>query len=227
MFKTVLQIVNEVQRKLGVNVTPALTTTKFSNVLLQFLNEVTAELNDFGPFQEVYREVLVTAKTSVGVYTIVPASGNFVGRVYEIAFEGDTAPLQVRTIEDIRRLRRLGSTGRPRQYSLIGTDVSGHPQFRIYPVTSSFYNDRTFNCAVYVKPPDYTTADADKIVPYAANVVIKGVYAKGLLDEAGGEATRQFQVAYQEYMSAQQSALNRLTGNTGVDTYLVPGRFVR
>ena len=227
MFKSVLQIINEVQRKLGINVTATLTETKHARALLQWLNEVIAELNDFGPFQEVYREVLVTAATSVGTYTIVPASGMYVGRVYEIALQGDTAPLQLRTIEDIRRLVRLGSTGRPRQYALKGVNVSGHPNFEVYPITSTTYNGRTFDCAIYIKPPDYTDADAAQVVPYAANVVIKGLYAKALLDEAAGEATNQYQVAYQEYLAAMQAALNRLTGNTGVDTYLMPGRFVR
>ena len=227
MFKTVLEIINEVQRKLGLNVTATVSETKHARALLQWLNEVVAELSDFGPFQEVYREVNVTAQTSVATYTIVPASGMFVGRVYEIAFQGDTAPLQVRTIEDIRRLSRLESVGRPRQYTLKGVNASGHPQFETYPVTSSTYNGRTFNCAIYIKPPDYTDADGAEQVPFAANVVIKGLYAKALLDEAGGEATNQYKMAYQEYLDGRQAALNRLTGNTGVDTYLVPGRFVR
>ena len=45
---TVLQVVNEVQRKLGLNTTPTLLTNKISIELVDHINDVVSDLSDFG-----------------------------------------------------------------------------------------------------------------------------------------------------------------------------------
>lgn len=220
---SVLGIINEVQEKLSVNRTTTVDETRLSLLLLRLLNETVAECVDYGDWQELFRETLVTASSSVEEYTITPETSALVQRVYEIHFGTQVSPLEVRTIEDIRRLQKTRGFGEPRQFAIIGVDAStGNPNFRPYPIPGSNENNDTFDIAYYIKPPLYTTNDNNTIPPLPANVLIQGVYAKAVLEESGQEPTNQYQVAYQEYIRMRKEALNRFTSDTGVDIMLQP-----
>ena len=67
-----------------------------------------------------------------------------------------------------------------------------------------------------------TTADSTATPAFPSRVLVQGVYAKALLEENGQEPTRQFEIAYQEYIRMQREALNRLTVDTGGDVQFVP-----
>ena len=60
-----------------------------------------------------------------------------------------------------------------------------------------------------------TPVDATAQPRLPANVLIAGTYAKALLEENGGEPTREFQMAYQEYTKQREEARNRFTADTG------------
>ena len=223
----VISIINEVQRKLAVNTQTSLTGTKLTTVLLDFLNDVIDEISDFGDWQQMYREVDITAASSVGEYKIAVSAD--VHHVYEIVWGDDVAPLEVRTIEDIRRLQRLASFGTPRQFAIVG--VSGtSPKFRIYPIPTQAAIDAessaggVFDVAYYKKPRLFTavTADATAVPAFPKKVLVQGVYAKAILEENGGEPSPQYQVVYAEYERMRQEALNRFTTDTGTDIYITP-----
>lgn len=219
--QTILQIVNRVQRKQAINETTTLTQTKNATVLLDMLNEVVSELGDYGRWQELYRNVEITAQSSVGDYTIAVSA--VVHDVFEIVYDNQIAPLEVRDLEDIRRLQRIGSFGTPRQFGIIGVNAStGNPIFGVYPIPGQVEAGNPFQVAYYIKPPLYETTDANVIVPFPADVVFQGVYAKALLEDNGGEPTRQYQLAYAEYERMKNAALNRYNSSTGTDTYLQP-----
>lgn len=57
--------------------------------------------------------------------------------------------------------------------------------------------------------------------------MVQGVYAKAVLEESGQEPTRQYQVAYQEYVKMRGEALNRFTADTDKGIQLVPARHRR
>lgn len=220
--RTVLEVVNEVQGRLSVNKTTTLTATKHATVLLGLLNEVVDELSDFGDWQEMFIEVTVTASSSVGEYAVNPSSG-IVKNIYEVAFDTDVAPLEVRDIQDIRRLQRLSSFGRPRQFSVVGVDnSSGNPKFRVYPVPGSNENNLTFSIAGFKKPPLYQTSDTTEEIEFPAAVVIQGLYAKALMEENGGEPTQQYQTAQAMYERMKNEALNRYNADTGTDIFVTP-----
>ena len=213
---TILQIVNEVQRRLGVTPTATLTATKQATMLLDLLNDVIDEVSDFGDWQELFRETTVTASSSLGEYEIAVSAP--VKNIYEIVYDNNTAPLNVVEIQDIRRLQRLASYGVPRQFAVVG--VSGvNPKFRVYPIPTTA---ATFDIAYYVKPRIYTTSDAAVLPTFPGRMLVMGVYAKALLEENGGESGPQYTVAYAEYMRMRQEAANRLTADTGTDIYMVP-----
>lgn len=221
---SVLEILNEVQRRLGVNPTNAVSDTRHSLMLLQLLNEVVAEVNDYGRWQELYEEVLVTAQTSVNTYAIKSA-GREVQSIIEVSFDNDPAQLENRPLEDIRRLTRVGGTGTPRQYAIIGVDVSGNPEMRVYPQPGTSQNGSTFNIAIQAKERLFTQSDGSTVPLYPANLLIQGLYAKALLEENGGEATRQFEVAYQEYQRMAREAQRRFTADTEDVIVFTPHRF--
>lgn len=215
---SVIGIINEVQRRLGVDSTSTLTATKQTTVLLGLLNDVIDEVSDFGDWPQMFREVLVTAQSSVGTYKIAVSAD--VHNVYEMAWNNDVAPMEVLNIEDIRQLQRLTSHGVPRQFAMVG--VSGTvPKFRCSPVPTTA---ATFDVAYYKKPAMFDTgATAAAAIPaFPARMLIQGLYAKSLLEEAGGEQTTQFQTAYSEYLQMRKEALNRFTVDTGTSILFVP-----
>lgn len=216
--QTVLQIINQVQRLIGVDTTTTLTATKSTHLYLRFLNEVIAECADAGDWLELYDEVLVTAQSSVSQYTI--SATDPVHHVHEIRWGNDSSPLDHRSIEYMRRLLARPSYGTPRQFALTGVDsATNQPKFSTYqiPVTA-----KTFDVAFYKKPPLYDTNCTEDEPPFPANVLIKGTHAKALLDENGGEPTQQWEAVYREYLNLRHEALNRWTADTGTDIYLVP-----
>lgn len=221
--KTTLGVINEVERKLGLTASATLTTTNFTTLLLDLLNDVIDELSDFADWQQMYREVQVTAQSSVSQYEVAVSSQ--VKNLHEVVWDDDISPLEVRNIEDIRRLQRIGSFGVPRQFAIVG--VSGvNPLFRVYPVPASAQisnaTNGTFDIAYYKKPPLLTTSDASVTPAFPSRMLVQGLYAKALLEENGGEPTQEYRVAYGEYISMRKEAANRFTSDTGTDVYFVP-----
>lgn len=218
--QTVLAIVNEVQRLVGVDTTTTLTATKDTRLYLRFLNETVAECADAGNWLELYSTVLVTAQSSVSEYTV--NASDPVHHIYEIRWGTDTAPLEHRSIEYMRRLLAQPSHGTPRQFALTGVNsTSNQPKFSVYQIPTTA---QTFDVAFYKKPELYDTNCTEEEPPFPANVLIKGTHAKALLDENGGEPTNQWEVTYREYLDLRNQALNRWTADTGTDIYFVPQR---
>lgn len=220
-YKTVIGIVNEVERKLGVGESTFLTDKKLTTVILDFLNDTISECNDYGNWPQLFREVDVTASSSVESYELAVSAG--VQNIYEIHFNTQVSPLEVRSVEDMRRLQKTRGFGEPRQFSIV--DTSGaNPKFRPYPIPGSSQNNQVFDVAYYKRQRLYAavSADATATVLLPSRMLVQGTYAKALLEESGQEPTNQYQVAYQEYLRMRTEALNRLTSDTGTDVYFQP-----
>lgn len=219
--KTILEIINVVQRKLGVNTTDTVSQTAHSTMLLDLLNDVIDECSDYGDWQQMFREVEVTAISSVGTYE-VKASAQ-VKNVYEIVWDDDKSPLEVLDIQGIRHQQRRGSFGTPRHFAIVGMSAA-NPLFRVHPVPTTV---ATFDVAFFKKPRIYTTSDGGVSPSFPAKMLEQGLYAKALLEENGGDPVPQYEMAYNEYLRMRAEALNRYNADTGTDLYLVPtgGRF--
>jgi hypothetical protein len=220
--KTVLQIINEVEKKLSISTSSSLTATDYTQVLLQLLNEVIEDCADSGDWLELYAETTITAASSVGSYTIAP--GQLVHHIHEIAYEGQIAPLNTVDLSDINRLQRLNSFGVPRQYALAGVSVSADPLFRVHPIPGTSQAGDLFTISYYYKPNLLTTSDGATVPPFPANLLIAGLLAKARLEENGGEPSREYLADLQSYEALKHQALNRYTGDTGFETRLVPRR---
>ena len=193
-------------------------------MLLQLLNELIAEIHDYGNWPQYYEEAIVTASSSVRQYS-VSVSGREVHNLIEVAFEGQAGELENRPVEDIRRLRRVskGTTGTPRQYSLIDTDVSGNPRIEVYPQPGTTQNNKTFNIAIYSREPLLSTSDTAKELKFPGNLLVSGLYANALLEENGGEQTAQFQTAFALFQKMLRESQNRFTSDTEDTIRFTPG----
>ena len=220
--ETVLQIVNRVERKLGVPVSAALTSTKLSRELLDMLNEILDEISDAGDWAEYQRTANITALASTANYE-VEVSG-LVKNVREIVFGSATSPLIWRDLEDLRQLTRISTFGQPRQVSINGVNASsGNPNFLVSPVPAQVdASGKTFELLYYQKPALYGTSDGYQTVVFPSNLVTQGLYAKALLKESGGDPTGEYQVAYTEFLRMRKEANNRFNYDSGKTVYFQP-----
>lgn len=211
-YTSVLGIVNEVERKLATNESGRLDSTKFTKLLVDLLNDVIDECNDYGDWPQMFRETTATVSSSVGSYEIV-VSGQM-KNVYDIRFDTDISPLRSVDIAEIRRLQRTRMFGRPRHFATV--DVSGSNQnIRLSPIPGANENNKALDIAYYKKERLYTTvtADSSAVVMFPSRMLVQGTYAKALLEESGQQGTPQYQVAYQEYIRMRQEAYNRMRGD--------------
>lgn len=225
--RTVIGIINEVQRNIAVDETNFANTNKLATVILDNLNDTITECNDYGRWPHMFREAVVTASASVDRYELaVSAQINNIIEIHWANTAGeaeDVAPLRVVNVTDIRRLQKTRSFGVPRHFSVV--NVSGvNPIIRVHPIPGSNENMKTFDVAFYKKQRLFTTASADTTaVPlFDSRMLVYGTLAKTLLDESGQEATPQYTTVYQEYIRMRKEAYNRLTVDTGGDVQITP-----
>lgn len=210
---TVLQTVNEVQRKLGLTATSSVSTNSLAIQLVDFINDICNELSDFGNWQETLVSANVTAVTGQQDYSITTSANiKNIGDIYFISSAVRSGPMQHVTLEEMRLLTRSSSSGVPRQFTAFGTDNNGNPTLRTYPVASS---DGLFSVIYWQRTPHYTISDGALVIPFPARVVVLGVLAKQLLNESGGSPTPRYQQTYQDFLMARKEAFNRFGADTG------------
>jgi len=219
---TVLQTVNEVQRKLGLDATATLVANKVAIELVAHINDVVSNLSDFGNWMEQLATAKVTAVTSVRDYSI-PTSG-VVKNIGDIYISTRRGPLRSVDIDTMRVMTRTTAYGQPSQYCIFGTDSNGNPLVRVRPTPDSSQNGSLFSILYYLKPSLYTTADASTLIPFPARVVVLGTLASYTLRESGGAQSDMYTTFYNQYLDARRSALNRFNSYTGWDISYTPGR---
>lgn len=217
---TVLEVVNEVQRKLGLN-TSSLGGNKLAIQLVDFINDVCDDLSDFGNWQELVVSANVTASAGVRDYSIVTSAN--VKNIGDIYFSQRTGPLRHVTIEEMRLLTQVsGVQGMPSQYTIFGTDSNGNPTLRFRPTPGAAQNNGLFSIVYYQRCPQYTTSDASTLIPFPGNVVVQGVYALAILNESAGSPTDKYSNVQNIYLSQRKEALNRFNSDSGWNTSFRP-----
>lgn len=221
----VLSIVNEVQRKLGLNPVTTLSATKISVELVDHINDVVDDISDFGNWMEQLTTAKVTASTSVASYSIgVSGVVKSIGDIYISTRRG---PLRSVDIDTMRVLTAVTALGQPSQYAIFGTDSNGNPKIRVRPTPDVSQNGAVFSILYYLKPSIYTTSDATTIVPFPSRVVVLGTLAAYTLRESGGAETPLYQMYFQQYTMAKKNAFSRMNGDTGWDVSFTPGNTSR
>lgn len=216
---TVLQVVNEVQRKLGLDAT-ALTTNKLAIQMVDFINDTCNDLSDFGNWQENLVTANITCVSGQTDYSVnTSANIKNIGDVY---FSQRNGPMTGVTIDEMRILTRVTINGTPSQFTVFGTDINGNPNLRVRPRPGAAEAGSLFSVLFYIRTPQYTTVDAALVIPFPARVVVLGTLARATLNESGGTPTDKYTSIQQEYLVARKEALNRFNGDTGWSVSFTP-----
>lgn len=216
---TVLEITNQVQRKLGLDATSSLSVNKIARQILDFINDTCNELSDLGNWQETVVSSNVTAVSGQSDYS-VSTSAN-IKNIGDIFFTQRTGPLSYITTQDMRLLTRVTAVGTPSQFTIFGTDSNGNPNIRVRPIPDGNSAGYLFSIVYYIRAPLYSTSDSASVVPFPGSIVVEGVLAKYLLNESGGAPTDRYTRTYQAYLEMRKEALNRFNGDTGWDVSFV------
>lgn len=217
---TVLEVVNEVQRKLGLSETSTLSQNSLSIQLLDFVNDICSEMSDFGNWQETLVSTNVTAVSGQSDYSINTSAN--IKNIGDIFFSTRTGPLRNVTIRDMRIMTRVTATGTPTQYTVFGTDNNGNPVIRVRPTPVAAEDGEVFSLVYYIRAPLYSISDANAVVPFPGDIVVHGVLAKAILNESGGSPTDHYTKIQQDYLESRKEALNRFNGDTGWDVSFTP-----
>lgn len=218
---TVLQTVNEVFRKLGLNTVSTVAANKLSIEMVDFINDICDELSDLGDWHETMVSGNMTAVSGQSDYEI-PTSAN-VKNIGDIYFSTRTGPLQHLDVEKMRIQTRTSGTGVPSQYTVWQTGSAGNPIIRVRPRPGATEDGENFSLVYWIRAPHYTTSDDAAVIPFPARIVVMGVMAKQILNESGGSPSDKYSQIYQNYLMARKDALNRFKGNSGYSVSFVPG----
>lgn len=213
---TAIQIINEVRQMIGLNTITSLTTDKQARVALRLLNEIISELSSAGDWHELLACANVTAVVSTREYQL--SLRHPVHHIHEIAISGRPKSLDPIELSRYLRYSRAGGVGTPHFFTIKGVDSQGNPKFAVHPQPASADDGNLFGVTYYKKPKLIQTCDADVEVDFPANLVILGLYAKQLEEEAGGMATRESMATWQTYNQQIQEALNRYNADAGKGT---------
>lgn len=222
---TVLEIINAVEKKLGLNASASLTASTFTEVLLGLLNEVVDELADDGNWLEQRGTVTVTAASSVREYAIPSDSSAYaIHSIYEVVVSGRVSPLQPRSYSVIKQLSRNNSFGKPNQWAPVSVNASADPVIEVFPCPGSAEAGNLFTVHILKKPRLYTTSDASVVPPFPAMTLIGGLHSRAQLEESGQEPTGQGRATFQLHERQKGQAINRYTTDTGPSVQFRPRR---
>lgn len=217
---TVLQVTNEVFRKLGLTTVSTLNANKLSIQMVDFINDVCNDIADFGDWQETLVTANITAVSGVQDYN-VQTSAN-IENIKDMFFLPRRGPMRNISVQDMRIMTRSTIDGTPTQFTVMGTDANGNPNIRVRPKPAAAEDGSIFSILYYIRTPTYTVSDNNTVIPYPARIVVMGALARAILNESGGTPTDKYTQIYNEYLSARKEALNRFNGDTGWNTSFSP-----
>jgi hypothetical protein len=222
---TVLEIVQEVCRKLSLNTPSSLTANKETILMVDYINDICDELSDYGNWQEMMVSANVTAVSGQENYSITTSAN--IKNIADIYFSQRKGPLRSITVEDMRLLTRVTAVGQPTQFTVFQTDANGNPNIRVRPTPSTNEAGGLFSVLYYIRCPQYTTSDASTVVPFPGQVVVNGVLALCLLGESDGAQTDRYVRVQQMYQDSIKEAINRFNGDTGWSVSFTPSSMTR
>lgn len=222
VYLTVLQVVNETRRKLGVpNPVTSLTTDTLDPVLIDFLNDVLTEINDFGLWNEMISTATTTLVNGQEFYSINTTQP--VKTIKDIYFQGTNSSLAFITNEQMRLLKRTNAqSNQPVQFTIFGVDSLGNPMIQLYPTPNTAAAGKVINVFFQRLPLHYDTSDGDETLPFYGRLIVQGLLARLILDESGGAKTDQYSLERATFENMLKETFNRYKGDVGYYRRFVP-----
>lgn len=227
---SVLATVNEVRIRRGLSVVSSLDQDSQSRMAVKLVNDVVAEISDYGDWNETLVSANVTCVSSVRDYSIIIQSSasapvEIVKTVKDIFFGTAGAAMFMISQEEMRLFNRNVGPGSPRQWTIYGSDANGNPVIRVNPMPNAQAAGSVLSMRVHTQPPLYTTDDNDVIIPFNSRLVTQGLAAACILDEEGGSPTDHYTREEQIYQDMLKETYNRYKADAGRYRRFVPGSY--
>jgi hypothetical protein len=190
--KTYLELVNHVLVKLRRESVSSVSSTVYSALIGQLVNEAKRKIEDAWQWRDVRVETAVATVASQKAYSLTGYRERFLVRaIYDSTSRGR---LFSRTDEHFDEEEFLTETA-PQAWRVFGFDSNGDPQIELSPTPNAVYN----LTVVSYNPQDDMTGDTEQLsVPHWP--VILEAYALAIAErgEDGGQLHREAQIAASE-----------------------------
>lgn len=219
---TILEIINETRRKQGINnAVSSLTADSKTIVMVDYLNDVLTEINDFGLWNETIATTTIPLVVGQRDYNFSAAQN--VKTIKDVFLTTTNASLPFITQEQMRLLYRSSNSGQPRQWTIFGADANANPIIRVYPTPDASVSGATLDVFFQSNAPRYTTATpTSTVIGFPARMVVQGLHARCILDEEGGAPTNQYQNERLIFENLLKETFNRYKGDVGYYRRFIP-----
>lgn len=219
---TILEIINETRRKLGVNnAVSSLTADSKTIVMVDFLNDVVTEINDFGLWNETIATVTIPLVVGQRDYNFSAVLN--VKTIKDVFLDSTSASLPFITQEEMRLLYRQSNSGQPRQWTIFGADVNANPIIRVYPTPDASAAGINLDVFYQANATRYTTATpTNTYINFPARMVVQGLLARCILDEEGGSPTDHYSQERLSFENLLKETFNRYKGDVSYGRRFVP-----
>jgi hypothetical protein len=195
--KTYLQAVNDVLIRLREDEVTAVTDTRYSKLIGQFVNDAKRQVEDTYNWNSL--SATITVDTSNNIYRYVMTGSGQRFRVLDVVNQETDSFLKLETTSKMNELfLNLGTTlkGPPDRYNFNGTDANGDTYVDLYPIPDGDYSIY-FN----VIAPTVPLVNSTDTILVPAEPVIFLAYSKALL-ERGEDSGVTSNEAYQLYLQS-------------------------
>lgn len=201
-YKTWLQCVNEVQRRLRENVTPSVASSDYSNLLGIFVNDVKKEVEDAWNWNVLRNIVTVSTSSGTSLYTLTGTNNR--SRILDVFNStSDNEILAVRGDQKTGYVLSSGGNREPLYYKISGENSTGALRVTLLPTPDAVYTIR-FNVVI---PQDDCDVNSDEIyVP--SEPVILGAVARAV-EERGEDGGQTSMSAFGRYRESLGNAISR------------------
>lgn len=218
---SVLASINEARRKLGVpNGISSLTFDSQSVVAVDWLNDVVAEINDYGFWPDMIdtaTTLMVDGQSSYSINTTDP-----VKTIKDIYYGPNRIRMNFITVEEMRLLKRAVIPGEPRRFTIFGVDALANPNILVDPVPTTLQIADSIDVLYQRLPPKYDTTTPDDIVPFPSRLVVQGLIARMILDEEGGSPSDHYSLERATFEKMLKEQFARFKGDVGYSRKMVP-----
>jgi hypothetical protein len=208
MYKTVLEIVNIVLKRLHINTVASLDSSDFSELILDSLNNVVSDITEAGNFVDRRKTGEFTLDTAGTVLVSASSPIHNIEDVYYGTLE--LVPKQPHEIRN--RRRQAANTTRPLEFSVVDASA-GTIELAVWGIPTEA---TVVDVAYYIEPPQYTSESDSEVIPYDWLTVAQGTYADMVLREAG-ETSSEYQMEYAKYKQRRDKAVSKFTTDTGTE----------
>lgn len=227
---TLLEALNEVADRMQLRQISSTTAGgAWARTMISNLNEVMADIFDYGPWDEAETSATFTMVCGLSTYSVATTasnSANFVQihSIQEVALSGRVPPLEpISSVNEMRLLNRVGSIGTPSRFGVHGVDGSDNPVITIFPRPSTTWDGVVGRVSYYALPPRYEVGDDAVRLNAPSRLIVAGLHAAAVLDESGGAETQQWKTLKGIYEVMKRSMHTRRRRKTGEQTRFQPG----